>query len=134
VSVADEVKLGRDAQQQLPRVRGGIASYVSSIGRRLAGEARGPRYPYSFTIADYREINAFALPGGPIWINRGALELPRASRSWRGFSRTTWRTSRGATRPTRSRKASSPTVCSVSSENREPVRQDREVRRPSLQP
>ncbi|MBI4476852.1 MAG: M48 family metalloprotease, partial [Acidobacteria bacterium] len=33
-----------------------------------------PRYPYSFTVANYREINAFALPGGPIWIHRGAIE------------------------------------------------------------
>ncbi|HEY7058447.1 MAG TPA: M48 family metallopeptidase [Vicinamibacterales bacterium] len=78
MTVADEVKLGREAQQQLraqlPRVHGGIASYVSSIGGRLAAEARGPRYPYSFSIADYRDINAFALPGGPIWINRGALD------------------------------------------------------------
>src|SRR5439155_23072286 len=28
----------------------------------------------SFSIANYREINAFALPGGPIWVNRGAIE------------------------------------------------------------
>jgi predicted Zn-dependent protease len=37
--------------------------------------APGPKYPYAFAVADYREINAFALPGGPVWINRGALQM-----------------------------------------------------------
>ena len=43
------------------------------VGKQLAARARGPRYPYSFSIANYRELNAFALPGGPVWINRGIL-------------------------------------------------------------
>ena len=78
LSVADEVKLGRDAQRQLrarvPHVGGPVAEYVASVGRRLGSQAGGPRYPYSFSVANYREINAFALPGGPVWINRGTLE------------------------------------------------------------
>jgi predicted Zn-dependent protease len=51
-----------------------VADYVAGVGRRLARVAPGPKYPYSFTVANYRELNAFALPGGPVWINRGALE------------------------------------------------------------
>jgi predicted Zn-dependent protease len=35
--------------------------------------ASGPAYPYSFDVANYREINAFALPGGPVWVHRGAI-------------------------------------------------------------
>jgi beta-barrel assembly-enhancing protease len=78
VSVDDEIRMGREANQQVrkevPRVTDReVASYVSGIGRRLAARAQGPKYPYSFTVANYREINAFALPGGPIWIHRGAL-------------------------------------------------------------
>jgi predicted Zn-dependent protease len=77
ISVQDEIALGRDAQQQvkakLPEVGGDVASYVAGVGRRLAARAGGPKYPYSFSIADYREINAFALPGGPVWINRGVI-------------------------------------------------------------
>jgi predicted Zn-dependent protease len=77
ISVNDEIAIGREAQQQvkakLPGVGGEVATYVAGVGRRLAGRARGPKYPYSFSVADYREINAFALPGGPVWIHRGII-------------------------------------------------------------
>ena len=42
-------------------------------GKALAARATGPAYPYSFSVANYRELNAFALPGGPVWIHRGIL-------------------------------------------------------------
>lgn len=79
VSVDDEIKIGREAQQQVkeqvPELTDGqVRSYVERIGRRLASHAPGPEYPYSFTVADYKEINAFALPGGPVWVHRGAIE------------------------------------------------------------
>ena len=78
IGVPDEIQLGREAnakvQREMPEFRdAAIAGYLRSIGSRLARSARGPKYPYSFSIADYREINAFALPGGPVWINRGVL-------------------------------------------------------------
>ncbi len=79
ISVQEEIAIGRQAQQRvrkdLPVVSDRrVVSYVTSIGRRIASRAGGSRYPYSFSIANYKEINAFALPGGPIWINRGALQ------------------------------------------------------------
>jgi predicted Zn-dependent protease len=79
ISVNDEIALGRQAQQdvrrQVPELRdSAVNNYVKSLGRRLAARADGPRYPYTFDVANYREINAFALPGGPIWIHRGAIE------------------------------------------------------------
>jgi beta-barrel assembly-enhancing protease len=78
VSVADEIKLGREAQKQvkaeIPAIAGASQAYVASIGRTLAASARGPKYPYTFSIANYREINAFALPGGPVWVHRGAIQ------------------------------------------------------------
>ena len=78
ISVEDEIALGREAQKQVraevPQVGDRlVVSYVAAIGRRLARHAGGPRYPYSFSVADHREINAFALPGGPVWIHRGAI-------------------------------------------------------------
>lgn len=78
ISVEDEIALGRQAQQevakQVPRVTDKqTLAYVSGVGRRLAARAGGPRYPYSFSVANYRELNAFALPGGPVWIHRGIL-------------------------------------------------------------
>ena len=80
ISVEQEVAVGREAQQEVrtkvPELRDAeIAGYVSNIGRRLAAHAPGPSYPYSFTVADDRTANAFALPGGPIWVHRGILEL-----------------------------------------------------------
>jgi predicted Zn-dependent protease len=76
--VKDEIAMGREAQQQVRKrvpvlADPALNTYVSQVGRQLAARARGPRYPYSFAIANYRELNAFALPGGPIWINRGIL-------------------------------------------------------------
>jgi predicted Zn-dependent protease len=79
VSVRDEIQIGREAQaellRELPQVRDPtVRAYVSSLGRELAGYADGADYPYSFSVADDRELNAFAVPGGPIWINRGVLD------------------------------------------------------------
>jgi predicted Zn-dependent protease len=55
-----------------------VTAYVGRIGARLATRARGPRYPYVFYVANRRELNAFALPGGPIIVNRGTLEAVRS--------------------------------------------------------
>jgi predicted Zn-dependent protease len=82
ISVSDEIAIGRQAQAEVrketPELRDAtVQNYVTRIGRRLAAPAKGARYPYSFSIANYREINAFALPGGPVWVNRGAIEAAR---------------------------------------------------------
>jgi beta-barrel assembly-enhancing protease len=79
VSVKDEIALGRKAQQQvrqqLPTVRDAqVNRFIDSLGARIASRADGPRYPYSFDVANRREINAFALPGGPIWVHRGLID------------------------------------------------------------
>lgn len=79
ISVQDEIAIGREAQKQVkadvPQLTDRTATnYVVSLGRRVVARAGGPKYPYSFSIANYREINAFALPGGPVWIHRGAMQ------------------------------------------------------------
>src|SRR6266850_3122631 len=68
VSVEDEIAIGKQAQaevrKQTPQLEDAAAqAYVTRIGRQLAAKA-GVRYTYSFSVANYREINAFALPGG----------------------------------------------------------------------
>ena len=78
VSVKQEIQVGQQAQAQIrrdvPTVSDATVNrYVDSIGARLVRQASGPKYPYSFDVANYREINAFALPGGPVWLHRGAL-------------------------------------------------------------
>ena len=79
ISVEDEIAIGKetnaDTRKKIPELSDqAVRAYVRGIGARLAKVAPGPRYPYSFSIANYREINAFALPGGPVWINRGVLQ------------------------------------------------------------
>jgi Zn-dependent protease with chaperone function len=82
-SPADDVKLGQEAaqevQKEMPVMRDSqVNDYLTGIGRRLAEnippEFRHDEFRYSFTGVNLKEINAFALPGGPMFINRGMLE------------------------------------------------------------
>jgi predicted Zn-dependent protease len=78
ISVEQEVEIGRQAnakaKKELPELRDAeVAAYVRSIAARLVRVAPGPKYPYTFSVVNYREINAFALPGGPVWLHRGVL-------------------------------------------------------------
>ena len=89
ISVNDEIAMGRDAQTQVkksvpPVSDSALNTYVIQVGKQLAARARGPRYPYSFSIANYRELNAFALPGGPVWINRGILHAAASEAQFAG--------------------------------------------------
>lgn len=85
-SPADDVKLGRqaaaEAEQQMPISRDAEATaYVEGVGRRLVAaippEFQRPEFQYYFKIVDASDINAFALPGGPMYINRGMIEAAR---------------------------------------------------------
>jgi len=80
---ADDVKVGRQAaaevEQQLPILRDPDAtSYISRVGQRLVSsipsEFQHPEFQYYFKIVNARDINAFALPGGPMYVNRGMIE------------------------------------------------------------
>ena len=82
-SPADDVKLGQEAaaqaEQQLPIMRDdAVTSYVEGIGRRLVeaipSNLQHPEFRYTFKVVNVREINAFALPGGPMFVNRGMIE------------------------------------------------------------
>jgi predicted Zn-dependent protease len=78
ITVEQEIEVGKRADQQVRKQLHELrdaetTAYVRDIGRRLAKVSGGPAYPYSFAVADYRELNAFALPGGPVWIHRGVL-------------------------------------------------------------
>ncbi len=80
---AQDVELGlqaaAEARQQLPIMRDdAVTSYVTRLGERLTAviptEFQRPEFRYSFDTVNVREINAFALPGGPMFVNRGMLE------------------------------------------------------------
>lgn len=81
--ISDDVQAGQQAAQQvyqqMPMLRdSNISNYVESVGRRLVAaipqEFQHPEFRYSFDVVDARDINAFALPGGPMFVNRGMIE------------------------------------------------------------
>jgi Zn-dependent protease with chaperone function len=80
---AQDVELGNkaaaEARQQLPIMRDdAVSSFIEGIGRRLVdaipADMRHPEFHYTFEPVNVREINAFALPGGPMFVNRGMME------------------------------------------------------------
>src|SRR5262249_39944430 len=80
---AQDVELGRKAaqemRQQLPILRDDeITSYVEGLGRRLVAvippSLQHPEFRYTFEVVNVREINASALPGGPMFVNRGMVQ------------------------------------------------------------
>jgi beta-barrel assembly-enhancing protease len=78
-SVEQDVEIGRqsaiEAERQLPMLSDRtIETYVNAIGERLARVAPGADYPYQFRIVNASDINAFALPGGHLYLNRGLIE------------------------------------------------------------
>lgn len=85
-SVQDDIRAGQQAaqqvRQQMPLIReGSVDNYVESVGRRLVdaipSEFRHPEFNYTFDVVNARDINAFALPGGPMFVNRGMIEAAR---------------------------------------------------------
>ena len=76
------MKAAAEVRQQMPVMRDDeVTSYVEDVGRRLVGaipaDLRRPEFRYSFDVVNVREINAFALPGGPMFVNRGMIEAAK---------------------------------------------------------
>lgn len=81
-SAEQDVEIGRqsvvEVERQMPILSDReVEAYVNDIGRRLAANAGGPQFPYTFRVVNASDINAFALPGGPIYINRGIIDNAR---------------------------------------------------------
>ena len=79
-SVEQDIELGRKSaaqvERQIPLLREpAVDRYVDAIGRRLAAVAPGPKFPYQFRVTNLSDVNAFALPGGFMYVNRGLMEL-----------------------------------------------------------
>jgi len=81
--VQDDVKIGREAsaqvEKQFPILNDADATrYVETVGRRLVAaipsQYQQSGFQYTFKIVNARDINAFALPGGPMYVNRGMID------------------------------------------------------------
>src|SRR5437867_7055659 len=83
---SDDVRLGQQAaaevERQFPLLRDSeVGRYVENVGQRLVAsipsEFQHPEFRYFFRVVNARDINAFALPGGPMFVNRGMIEAAR---------------------------------------------------------
>lgn len=84
--VEDDIKLGLQADQQVrqafPLMNDAAAKrYIASVGGRLVSaippEFAQPAFKYRFDVVNASDINAFALPGGPMYVNRGMIEAAK---------------------------------------------------------
>ncbi len=78
MSEAQEISLGRQNDPKIRQQYGvyndpKLQAYVQHVGERLAKQSHRPHLKYTFTVLDGDEVNAFALPGGYIYITRGIL-------------------------------------------------------------
>ena len=73
-----EIRMGREADQQITASLGmyddpALQAYITQLGNRLAARSERPGLPWSFKVVDDPIVNAFALPGGFIYITRGIM-------------------------------------------------------------
>lgn len=78
ISPEKERRIGEDAAREIeskaPIVKGPVADWVNAVGQRLVAVSN-PEFKYSFRVIDSREINAFALPGGYIYVYTGLRKI-----------------------------------------------------------
>jgi len=78
MSEAQEIALGRSADAEVRKQYSvyqnpELQSYVNGVGQALASRSHRSNLNYHFTVVDSPEINAFALPGGYVYITRGIM-------------------------------------------------------------
>jgi hypothetical protein len=79
-SAQEEVQAGQQSAaqvaKQLPVLPDSdpVTIYVQRLGQQLAAHAPGEKWPYTFHVVNQKEINAFALPGGPVFVNVGTIQ------------------------------------------------------------
>lgn len=78
MSEGQEIALGKEADGQIRQEMGivndpALQQYVDRIARPLAQQSERPQLPWTFTVVDAPAVNAFALPGGYIYVTRGIL-------------------------------------------------------------
>src|SRR5579863_2262328 len=77
-SKQQDIDLGREAAAQVRKQATVVSDpplqeYIQRIGKRLTSQREAGDYPYTFTVILDKNINAFALPGGPTFVNTGTI-------------------------------------------------------------
>jgi predicted Zn-dependent protease len=78
VSESKEISMGKQGASEVASSIGLVAdpalqAYVSSLGMPMAARSERPTLPWSFSVVEDEAVNAFALPGGPVFVTRGIL-------------------------------------------------------------
>jgi predicted Zn-dependent protease len=78
VSESQEIQMGQQAAKDVAQTMGfyndpEVQSYVAGIGKRMAAESERPNLPWEFHVVDDAAVNAFAIPGGFIYVTRGLM-------------------------------------------------------------
>lgn len=79
---AEELSVGSQSARVIAKYFGvyddvALQAYVRQVGHKVAAQSERPRLPWSFTVLDTPAINAFALPGGHVFVTRGLLATLR---------------------------------------------------------
>jgi predicted Zn-dependent protease len=78
ISESQEIQMGQQASKEVAQTIGfyddaKVQSYVADIGKRMADESERPNLPWEFHVVDDAAVNAFAIPGGFIYVTRGLM-------------------------------------------------------------
>jgi predicted Zn-dependent protease len=78
VSESQEIEMGKQSAQEVAQTIGiyqnpALEAYVAGIGKRIAAASERPNLPWEFHVVNDASVNAFALPGGFIFVTRGLL-------------------------------------------------------------
>jgi hypothetical protein len=73
-----DIQMGREYAQQIEREvevlpPGPLTDYINSLGQKIAAQPQANGFPFTFKVVNDPSINAFALPGGPVYIHTGIL-------------------------------------------------------------
>jgi hypothetical protein len=84
-TIEQEIQIGQkgvsEVERELKLLPPGhpMSRYINSLGRKLAAQAPGYKFPYTFKVVREKAVNAFALPGGPIYVHTGLIEAATES-------------------------------------------------------
>jgi predicted Zn-dependent protease len=78
VSESQEIQMGQEASKEVAQSMGlykdaAVQAYVADLGKRMAAQSERPKLPWEFHVVEDASVNAFALPGGFIYVTRGLM-------------------------------------------------------------
>jgi predicted Zn-dependent protease len=80
VSPEEEIRLGKNVAAEVEKKERvlqnpALAAYVNEVGRKIVAQTERPDIPYTFKVIDNdKDVNAFSLPGGPVYVNTALLK------------------------------------------------------------